>query len=205
MNNKDKNFIKKIIEKNKEINSKYFYPLLGNAFSKEDLIAGIEVLISGQITMSKKTRDFEKDFANKLGKKYALMVNSGSSANLLAAFAACNPLRKNRFKPGDEVLIPALCWSTSLWPLVQSGLKPVFVDVDKDTLNVNSDLLVKKISNKTKVIMLVHVLGNSTDVEKIKKIAQRKKIILIEDTCESLGTKFKNKQRKINENFITKK
>ena len=93
MNNKDKNFIKKIIKKNKEINSKYFYPLLSSAFSKEDLIAGIEVLISGQITMSKKTRDFEKDFANKLGKKYALMVNSGSSANLLAAFAACNPLR----------------------------------------------------------------------------------------------------------------
>ena len=193
MNNKDKNFIKKIIKKNKEINPKYFYPLLGNAFSKEDLIAGIEVLVSGQITMSKKTRDFEKDFANKLGKKYALMVNSGSSANLLAAFAACNPLRKNRFKPGDEVLIPVLCWSTSLWPLVQSGLKPVFVDVDKDTLNVNSDLLLKKINNKTKVIMLVHVLGNSTNVEKIRKVAQRKKIILIEDTCESLGSKFKNK------------
>ena len=184
MNNKDKNFIKKIIEKNKEINPKYFYPLLGNAFSKEDLIAGIEVLISGQITMSKKTRDFEKYFANKLGKKYALMVNSGSSANLLAAFAACNPLRKNRFKPGDEVLIPVLCWSTSLWPLVQSGLKPVFVDVDKDTLNVNSDLLLKKINNKTKVIMLVHVLGNSTNVEKIRKVAQRKKIILIEDFPE---------------------
>ena len=193
MNNKDKNFIKKIIKKNKEINPKYFYPLLSNAFSKEDLIAGIEVLVSGQITMSKKTRDFEKDFANKLGKKYALMVNSGSSANLLAAFAACNPLRKNRFKPGDEVLIPVLCWSTSLWPLVQSGLKPVFVDVDKDTLNVNSDLLLKKINNKTKVIMLVHVLGNSTNVEKIRKVAQRKKIILIEDTCESLGSKFKNK------------
>ena len=193
MNNKDKNFIKKIIKKNKEIYPKYFYPLLSGAFSKEDLIAGIEVLVSGQITMSKKTRDFEKDFANKLGKKYALMVNSGSSANLLAAFAACNPLRKNRFKPGDEVLIPVLCWSTSLWPLVQSGLKPVFVDVDKDTLNVNSDLLLKKINNKTKVIMLVHVLGNSTNVEKIRKVAQRKKIILIEDTCESLGSKFKNK------------
>jgi CDP-6-deoxy-D-xylo-4-hexulose-3-dehydrase len=193
MNKKDKNLIERIIQKNNKIRSKYFYPLLDDAFSEEDLISGIKVLISGQLTMSKKTRDFEKKFAYKLGKKYAVMVNSGSSANLLAVFASCNPLRKNRFKSGDEVLIPALCWSTSLWPLVQSGLKPVFVDVDKDTLNVNSDLLVKKITNKTKVIMLVHVLGNSTDVEKIKKIAQRKKIILIEDTCESLGTKFKNK------------
>ena len=193
MNKKDQNLIEKIILKNKKAYSKYFYPLLDNAFSKEDLISGIKVLISAQLTMSKKTRNFEKEFANKLGKKYALMVNSGSSANLLAAFASCNPLRKNRFKPGDEVLIPALCWSTSLWPLVQGGLKPVFVDVDKDTLNVNSDLLIKKINNKTKVIMLVHVLGNSTNVEKIKKIAQKKKIILIEDTCESLGAKFKNK------------
>ena len=152
MNKKDKNLIEKIILKNKEVHSKYFYPLLDNAFSKEDLISGIKVLISGQLTMSKKTRDFEKKFAYKLGKKYAVMVNSGSSANLLAVFASCNPLRKNRFKPGDEVLIPALCWSTSLWPLVQSGLKPVFVDVDKDTLNVNLDLLVKKINNKTKTM-----------------------------------------------------
>ena len=181
------------LQKNNKIYSKYFYPLLDNAFSKEDIISGIKVLISGQLTMSKKTRDFENEFANKLGAKYAVMVNSGSSANLLAVFASCNPLRKNRFKPGDEALIPALCWSTSLWPLVQSGLKPVFVDVDKDTLNVNPDLLMEKINNKTKVIMLVHVLGNSTDVEKIKKIARRKKIILIEDTCEALGAKFKNK------------
>jgi len=193
MNNKDKKLIGKVIQKNTVVKSKYFYPLLDSAFSKEDLISGIKVLVSGQITMSKKTKDFENEFANKLGVKYALMVNSGSSANLLAAFAACNPLRKNRFKPGDEVLIPALCWSTSLWPLVQSGLKPVFVDIDKNTLNVNPNLLIKKINKKTKVIMLVHVLGNSTNVEKIKKIAQRKKIILIEDTCEALGSKFKNK------------
>ena len=193
MNSKDKNLIRKIIQKNSVNKSKYFYPLLDNAFSKEDLIAGIKVLISSQITMSKKTTNFEKEFARKLGKKYALMVNSGSSANLLAAFASGNPLRKNHFKPGDEVLIPAICWSTSLWPLVQGGLKPVFVDVDKDTLNVNADLLLKKINKKTKVIMLVHVLGNSTDIEKIKRVAKKKKIILIEDTCESLGAKFKKK------------
>jgi CDP-4-dehydro-6-deoxyglucose reductase, E1 len=193
MNNKNKKLIEKIILKNNKLYSKYFYPLLDNAFSTEDLISGIKVLISGQLTMSKKTRNFEKEFAKKIGKKYALMVNSGSSANLLAAFASCNPLRKNRFKAGDEVLIPALCWSTSLWPLVQSGLKPVFVDVDKETLNVNSELLLKKINKKTKVIMLVHVLGNSTNVEKIKTIAKKRKIIIIEDTCESLGAKYKNK------------
>ena len=193
MNKKDQNLIERIIAKNNKTYSKYFYPLLDNAFSKEDLISGIKVLISGQLTMSKKTRDFEKEFANKLGKKYALMVNSGSSANLLVTFAACNPMRNNRFKVGDEVLIPSVCWPTSLWPLVQTGLKPVFVDVDRDSLNVNSKLLIKKITKRTKVIMLVHVLGNSTEVDKITKIAKRKKIIVIEDTCESLGSTYKNK------------
>ena len=193
MNEKQKNLIQDLILKKNNFKSKYFYPLLDNAFSKEDLLSGIKVLISGKLTMSNKTREFEKKFAKRVGSKYALMVNSGSSANLLATFAACNPLRKNRFKRGDEVLIPAVCWSTSLWPLVQSGLKPVFVDVEKDTLNVNAALLIKKITKKPKVIMLVHVLGNSTDIDKIKKIAKQNKIIIIEDTCEALGAKYKNK------------
>ena len=193
MNIKKINIIKKIIEKKSRRSSKYFYPLLENALSTEDLMSGIKVIVSGQLTMSRKTKKFEKNFAKKMGSKYALMVNSGSSANLLVTFAACNPMRNNRFKVGDEVLIPSVCWPTSLWPLVQAGLKPVFVDVDRDSLNVNSKLLIKKITKRTKVIMLVHVLGNSTEVDKITKIAKRKKIIVIEDTCESLGSTYKNK------------
>jgi CDP-6-deoxy-D-xylo-4-hexulose-3-dehydrase len=193
MNIKKINIIKKIIEKKSRRSSKYFYPLLENALSTEDLMSGIKVIVSGQLTMSRKTKKFEKNFAKKIGSKYALMVNSGSSANLLATFAACNPMRNNKFKVGDEVLIPSVCWPTSLWPLVQAGLKPVFVDVDRDSLNVNSKLLIKKITKRTKVIMLVHVLGNSTEVDKITKIAKRKKIIVIEDTCESLGSTYKNK------------
>ncbi len=193
MYKKDKNSLKNLILKKNKNSSKYFYPLLENAFSSQDLVSGIKVVASGQLTMSHRTRKFEKEFARKLKTKYAIMVNSGSSANLLATFASCNPLRKNKFKIGDEALIPALCWPTSLWPLVQAGLKPVFVDVEKDTLNVEPNALLKKITKRTKVIMLIHVLGNSTDVEKIRKIAKRKKIILIEDTCESLGAKYKNK------------
>tara|TARA_B100000029_G_scaffold491899_2_gene552581 strand:+ start:498 stop:1763 length:1266 start_codon:yes stop_codon:yes gene_type:complete len=193
MNSTKLNIIKKIIEKKRVSRSKYFYPLLENAFSPNDLISGIKVIMSGQLTMSKKTEEFEKEFAKRMGSKFALMVNSGSSANLLSVFAAGNPARKNRFKIGDEVLIPSVCWPTSLWPLVQAGLKPVFVDVDKETLNVKSDVLIKKITNRTKVIMLVHVLGNSTNVDNIIKIAKQKKIIVIEDTCESLGSTYKNK------------
>jgi len=102
-------------------------------------------------------------------------------------------LRKKKFKRGDEAIIPAICWSTSLWPLVQSGLKPVFADIDKDTLNIDFNSLESKITKKTKVIMIVHVLGLSTDMEKIKKLVKKYNLILIEDTCESLGTKYKNK------------
>ena len=118
---------------------KYFYPLLENTLSKQDLNAGIKVIKSEQLTMSKKTVDFEKQFAKKIGAKFALMVNSGSSANLLATFAAGNPLRKNRFKFGDEALIPSVCWPTSLWPLIQAGLKPKFIDVEKETLNADPE------------------------------------------------------------------
>ena len=107
------------------------------------LFEAIKVIMSGQLTMSSKTIEFEKNFAAKIKSNYAVMVNSGSSANLLATFAACNPIRKNRFKIGDEAIIPALCWPTSLWPLVQAGLKPKFLDVDPLTLNVNASELIK--------------------------------------------------------------
>ena len=95
------------------------------------------------------------------------MLNSGSSANLLAFQCLINPYRKKRLKPGDEVLIPAICWSTSLWPIIQSGLKPVFVDVDQDTFNISLKDLESKISKKTKALMLVHVLGNSVNMKKL--------------------------------------
>ena len=182
--------------KNKFIDPKnisFKYPLLENGFNQQDLQKGINVLKSGFITMNKHTEIFEKEFAKKLKTKFALMVNSGSSANLLATFAACNPLRKNKFKRGDEALIPVLCWSTSLWPLVQAGLKPKFVDINPKTLNVDADDLISKITKKTKVIMLINVLGISADLDKIKNYAKKNNIIIIEDNCEALGAKYDNK------------
>ena len=171
----------------------YYYPLSNDNLSKQDLNAGIKVLRSGRITMGDKTRIFESNFAKKLNAKYALMVNSGSSANLLATFASCNPLRKNRFKAGDQALIQSLCWPTSLWPLVQAGLKIKFVDIDSNTLNVKAEEIIKKVTKKTKVILLINVLGLSSDIEKIRNFCNSKKIILIEDNCEALGAKYNNK------------
>ena len=129
--------LKKLKKVNYLIKKKYTYQLLENGFSSSDIAIGKKVLDSKRITMANHTRNFENSFAKKLGVAHALMVNSGSSANLLAVFAAGNPLRENRLKKNDEVLIPVLCWSTSLWPLVQFGLKPKFVDIDLETLNIN--------------------------------------------------------------------
>ena len=168
------------------------YPLLENAFSRHDLNEGIKVLKSKKLTMGKIAKNFERIFAKKIGAKYALMVNSGSSANLLMLSALVNPLYKKRLKKSDEVLIPAICWSTSLWPIVQLGLKPIFVDVDLDTLNISIKDLKNKITKKTKAIMCVHVLGISSDMDEIKKFCKKKNIIILEDTCESLGARFNN-------------
>jgi len=182
-----KNKISKI---NKLIKKKYKYELLENGFNSKDLMVGKKVLDSKRITMAENTRRFEDAFAKKIGSKHALMVNSGSSANLLAAFAAGNPLRKKRYNYGDEILIPVLCWSTSVWPFVQFGLKPIFVDADLNTLNISIKDLKNKITKKTKAIVLINVLGNCSDLFEIKKIAKENKLIVIEDNCESLGSKL---------------
>jgi len=173
--------------------NKYFYPLIENPYRKSDISEALKVLKSRRLTIGPVTDKFQNSFTKKLGSKFSLMVNSGSSANLLALQCLINPYRKKRLKPGDEVLIPSLCWSTSLWPIIQSGLKPKFVDIDLDSLNINLNDLKKKISKKTKAILVVHVLGNCADMSELMRIVKKHNLILIEDTCESLGTKYKNK------------
>ena len=194
MKSTDKKFLEKIINKysndKNKINS---YPLTSAPFETSDIIKGAETLIGGRITMSKITSEFESQFAKFLGVKYALMVNSGSSANLLALFGLVNPKNKKKIKKNDECILPAICWSTSLWPIVQSGLKPVFIDVDLSTFNLNLEDLQKKINSRTKAVLAVHILGNCTNMNKLLKIVNKKKITLIEDTCESLGSVYNNK------------
>ena len=190
---KDLKFLEKLIIKcNKNKLQKFDqYPLLEKGFTNEDIIRGIEVLLSRKLTMSEITKKFEYNFSKYVGSKYALMVNSGSSANLLSAFALINPKKKERLKPGDKFIIPAICWSTSLWPLVQCGLVPEFVDVNIKNYCLDETLLRK--NTNAKVIMNIHILGNSPNMDKLTKFAKSKRMYLIEDTCEALGSKFKNK------------
>ena len=175
----------------KKIEKVNHYPLLEKGFTSEDIMRGIEVLLSRKLTMSDITKKFEKKFSDYVGSKYALMVNSGSSANLLSAFALVNPKKKKRLKPGDKFIIPAICWSTSLWPLVQCGLKPEFIDVDKTNYCLDVNRLNK--STKAKAIMNIHILGNSTNMDELNNFIKSKKMYMIEDTCEALGSKFKSK------------
>ena len=174
-------------------NNSIKYPLTNTVLDNDDIEAGVKVLKSKWITMGRETLKFENNFSKKISNRSSIMVNSGSSANLLIFQCLINP-KVNKLKKDDEVLIPAICWSTSLWPIIQSGLKVKFVDIDPKTLNLDLDNFEKKITKKTKALMLVHAMGNCADMEKIVRICKKKKIILIEDACEALGSKYKGKQ-----------
>lgn len=165
-------------------------------FGAEEINAMIEQSLSTMVTMGKQVRAFEEQCATHFGAKYSLMNNSGSSANLLAMAALTNPAWKDArgfMKPGDEVIVPALSWATTVWPLIQQQLVPVFVDCDPATYNFDYAKLEAAITPKTKAIMLVHVYGNPCDMDIIMALAKKHNLYVIEDTCESMGAKFAGK------------
>ena len=173
--------------------NKYKYPLSTSTWGKEEKEAIKKVVSSGRFTMGNEVNKFEQMFAKYIGSKYALMVNSGSSANLLM-IASLFYRKENNIKKNDEVIVPSVGWSTSYFPFHQYGLKLKFVDIDINTLNYNLDSLSKAISVKTKIILAINILGNPNDFEVIKKIIKGKDIILLEDNCESLGAEFNEKK-----------
>jgi CDP-6-deoxy-D-xylo-4-hexulose-3-dehydrase len=168
------------------------FPLAANPFGPEEILAMTDVLLSGRLTMGEHVDRAERAFAKAVGSPYAVMVNSGSSANLLAVAAMVNRLRTAGpyLRPGDSVLVPAVCWSTSVFPLIQMGMKPVFVDVDPLTFNTCVAEMEACMSPSVKAIMAVHVLGNATNMSELLAFAKRHALVLIEDTCEALGSYY---------------
>ena len=156
------------------------YSLASSTWDEKELNAINEVIKSDIFTMGKKVAEFEKDFAKFVGSKYAVMTSSGSTANLIAT-AALFYTKNNKLKRGDEVIVPAVSWSTTYYPLHQYGLKLKFVDVDLHTLNYDLEALKSAISDKTKMIMCVNLLGNPNDFDAIKAMICDKNIILLED------------------------
>lgn len=174
-------------------NNGFDFPLIENTYEKEEIVEMVKVLISNKLTMGNKVLEFEKKFAEYVGSKYAVMVNSGSSANLLSMAVATNYKRQHKLNPGDKVIVPNVCWSTSVWPIIQMNLVPVFVDIDPTTMNMNIDELKKLITPDVKGIVAVHILGNSTNMDELMKIVEENNLFLMEDTCESLGSKYDGK------------
>ena len=173
----------------------YKFPLSYESWDHEEKEAIYEVVKDGFFTMGKKVKKFEEEFSNYVGSRYSVMVNSGSSANLLmVASLFYTKDSKIKLKRGDEVIVPAVSWSTSYYPLYQYGLKIKFVDIDLETLNYDLKVLEAAVSDSTKMIMVVNLLGNPNDFDIINAIIKDKDIFLIEDNCESMGATFNNKQ-----------
>ena len=170
------------------------FPLATATWGQEEQDAMQRVIASGIFTMGESVNAFERDFAEYVGSKHCVMVNSGSSAILLmvaALFYTKNPkLKLNR---GGEVIVPAVSWSTTYYPLYQYGLKIKFVDIDLNTLNYDLDQLEQAVTDKTRAIMAVNLLGNPNDFNRINKIIGGRDIVLMEDNCESMGAKFEGK------------
>ncbi|WP_320816025.1 DegT/DnrJ/EryC1/StrS family aminotransferase [Flavobacterium sp.] len=169
------------------------YPLASSTWDEKEIEAINGVIAKDMYTMGEGVKQFEDNFAKFVGSKYAVMVNSGSSANLIAV-AALFYTKNPKLKRGDEVIVPAVSWSTTYYPLYQYGLKLKFVDVDLHTLNFDLDQLKAAVTEDTKMILAVNLLGNPNDFDAINNIIGSRDIILMEDNCESMGAEFKGKQ-----------
>jgi len=169
-------------------------PLAFPPYDAEEVCEALDSMMRLKTTMSNKVRKFESEFAKYVRTKYSIMVNSGSSANLLALSILTNPyLGNNRIKIGDEVITPAVTWPTTVYPISNVGAIPKFVDVNLDDFSINVNEIENAITKKTKAVMLVHLLGNPCDMKKIKKIVKKHDLWLIEDACEAHGAKFHKK------------
>lgn len=164
------------------------YPLAANTLGPEEIEAAKRVLDSGRLTMGDEVAAFEREFAERVGAEHAIMVNSGSSANLLMIEAM---LRRSRidapWHPGDEIIVPALSWPTTIWPLAQLGLVPVFADVDPNTLAIDLESAKPLVSYKTRGVFLTHILGQPAAVDQFASFCKYYNLRLLEDACESLG------------------
>lgn len=169
-------------------------PLMVPSYDWKEVCEAIDCLLGAQVTMGEKVKQFESMFAEYIGVRFATMVNSGSSANLLALSILTNPLLEKKLKPGDEVITPAVTWATTVFPIINCALVPVLVDVDLETFNINTEEIKRAITDKTRAIMPVHLLGNPCEMDKIMNIAKEYNLYVIEDACEAHGAEFKGQK-----------
>lgn len=179
----------------KPIAGENYIPVTGKIIEEDDLLLCMESVADGWLTAGRFANRFEQDFAAYFGAGKALLVNSGSSANLVAFYTLTSPKLGDRaIKPGDEVITVAAGFPTTVNPIVQFGAIPVFIDVDIATHNVKPDLIEQAVSPKTKAIMIAHSLGNPFDLGEVMRVAKKYNLWVIEDDCDSLGATYNGKK-----------
>jgi CDP-6-deoxy-D-xylo-4-hexulose-3-dehydrase len=172
-----------------------YIPVSGKILDEEDIIYGVDAMLDGWLTAGRFARDFEQQFAQYFGSNYSLLVNSGSSANLVAFYTLTSPkLGDRQLKPGDEVITVAAGFPTTVNPLIQYGCIPVYLDEHIPTYNIDVTKLEEAISEKTKAIMIAHTLGNPFNLAEVTRIAQKYNLWLIEDNCDALGAEYNGKK-----------
>lgn len=168
-----------------------YIPVTGKVLDEDDLLLGIDSVLDGWLTTGRFGKKFEFEFAKYFGSKSSLLVNSGSSANLVAFYTlTSSKLGDRAIKPGDEIITVAAGFPTTVNPLIQFGAVPVFIDIDIPTYNAKVELIEQAISPKTKAIMMAHTLGNPFDLKVVMEIAQKHNLWVIEDDCDSLGATY---------------
>jgi len=169
-------------------------PLTVPTYGSEEVEEAVDSLLSTWVTMGSKVKRFEDAFANYNGSRHAVMVNSGSSANLLALSVLTNHTTPDQIENGSEIITPAVTWATTVYPIANVGCTPVLVDVDPQTFNIVPEELEKAIGLKTKAVVPVHLLGSPCEIDSINKIAEAHDLYVVEDSCESTGAEFQGKK-----------
>lgn len=196
-NELNKNLSNKIKDKlsKKIIPGEDYIPVTGKVLDTKDILFGVDSLLDCWLTSGRYTSDFENKLANYIGSKRALLVNSGSSANLNSFYTLTSATLKSRaLKKGDEVITVAAGFPTTINPIIHFGCIPVFVDIEIPTYNIDAEKIEAAISNKTKAIMLAHSLGNPFNLKIVMEIAEKYNLWVIEDDCDSLGATFNGKK-----------
>jgi CDP-6-deoxy-D-xylo-4-hexulose-3-dehydrase len=165
----------------------------GPSFDDKELVALTDAILDGWFGVGKRANLFEEQFSKLIGQDFGILTNSGSSANLLAISALKSRQCEKRLVGGDEVIVPATAFPTTVNPIIQNNLRPVFVDVEVGKYNIDVDQLEKSISPKTRAIFLIHNLGNPCQMKRIMEIADKHNLLVIEDNCDALGAKYDDK------------
>lgn len=172
-----------------------YIPVTGKIIDVEDLLYGVDAVLDGWLTTGRYGKEFESTLAKFFDTKSSLLVNSGSSANLVAFYALTSPkLGDRRIKPGDEVITVAAGFPTTVNPIIQFGAIPVFIDIDIPTYNIQAELIESAITTKTKAIMIAHTLGNPFNLDIVIQVAEKYKLWVIEDDCDSLGATYQGRK-----------